>query len=133
MLQRGDFTWNTNLNVTYVKNKVSELESDIVESGTGAANITVEGKSMAQLYLYPTAGIDKETGRRVVLLDDANGNPTREALLVYTRGAGASVYDRTTGEKLDINDWKAHIWGNTKPTYYGGWTCLLYTSPSPRD
>ena len=122
VLQRGDFTWNTNLNVTYVKNKVTELESDIVESGTGAANITVEGKSMAQLYLYPTAGIDKETGRRVVLLDDANGNPTREALLVYTRGAGASVYDRTTGEKLDINDWKAHIWGNTKPTYYGGWT-----------
>ena len=51
---------------------------------------------MARLYVYPTAGVDPETGRRVVLLDDANGNATREALLVYTYGQGASVYDRTT-------------------------------------
>lgn len=122
ILKKGDFTWSTNINFTTVKNKVLELEDDIVESGTAAANITVEGKSMGQLYLYPTAGIDSETGRRFVLLDDKNGNPTRQALLVYTyRGGGAAVYDKETGEKLDIGDWNPHIMGNTKPTYYGGW------------
>ncbi|MDD2952893.1 MAG: TonB-dependent receptor [Parabacteroides sp.] len=121
IVRTGDFSWDSNINLTFVKNKVLELESDIVESGTAAANITVEGKSMAQLYIYPTAGIDSESGRRVVLLDNDNGEATREALLVYTRGSGASVYDRATGEQLDINDWNPHIMGNTKPTYYGGW------------
>lgn len=122
ILRAGDFSWDSNLNLTFVKNKVLQLESDIVESGTTAANITVEGLSMGQLYIYPTAGIDAETGRRVILLDDANGDATREALLVYTRGTGAAVYDRTTGERLDMSDWNPHILGNTKPTYYGGWT-----------
>ena len=122
VLKAGDFTWESNLNLTFVKNKVLKLEDDLVESGTGSANITVEGLSMAQLYLYPTNGIDEKTGRRVVLLDDENGNPTREALLVYTLGSGAAVYDRTTNEKLSINDWAPHILGNTKPTYFGGWT-----------
>ncbi len=122
ILQRGNFTWDSNINVTFVRNKVLELESDIVEDGTGAANITTEGLSMAQLYVYPTAGVDPETGRRVVLLDDENGNATREALLVYTYGTGVAVYDRYTGEELDISDWNPHIFGNTKPTYYGGWS-----------
>ncbi|WP_455625406.1 SusC/RagA family TonB-linked outer membrane protein [Parabacteroides sp.] len=122
VMRKGDFTWDSNINLTFVKNKILELEDDIVEDGTGAANITTEGLSMAQLYVYPTAGIDSETGRRVVLLDDESGNATREALLTYTYGAGAAVYDRTTGEKLDISDWTPHISGNTKPTYYGGWT-----------
>ncbi len=123
VINKKNFSWDTNFNFTFVKNKVLQLESDLVESGTAAANITVEGKSMAQLYVYPTAGIDSKTGRRVVLLDDANGNPTREALLVYSYGfGGVQVFDRTTGEKLSINDWRPHILGNTKPTYYGGWT-----------
>ena len=122
ILHINGFSWDSSVNFTFVKNKVLELESDIIEDGTGANNITTEGLSMAQLYVYPTAGVDPETGRRVVLLDDANGNATREALLVYTYGQGASVYDRTTGEALDIDDWNPHIMGNTKPTYYGGWT-----------
>ena len=122
VMQKGDFSWDTNFNFTFVKNKVLELEDDIVEDGTGTANITTEGLSMGQLYVYPTAGIDEETGRRVVLLDDEDGNPTIEALLVYTyNNGGAQVYDRYTGEELDIDDWTPHIWGNTKPTYYGGW------------
>lgn len=123
VLRKGGFNWDTNLNFTFVKNKVIELEDDIVESGTAAANITVEGKSMGQLYIYPTKGVDPATGRRIVLLDDENGNPTREALLVYTyRGGGAAVYDKETGAKLDLADWNPHIMGNTKPTFYGGWT-----------
>ena len=105
-----------------MKNKILKLESDIVENGTGAANITVEGKSMSQLYIYPTAGVDPETGRRIVLLDDENGDPTRKALLVYTNGAGVAVYDINSGDKLDINDWNPHIMGGTKPTWYGGWS-----------
>lgn len=122
VLQKGKFRWDTNFNLTFVKNKVIKLDSDIVEDGSGAANITTEGLSMAQLYVYPTAGVDPATGRRVVLLDDEKGNATREALLVYTYGTGAAVYDRSTGEQLDISDWKPHISGNTKPTYYGGWS-----------
>lgn len=122
ILKAGDFTWDSNLNVSFVKNKVLKLEDDLVESGTAAANITVEGLSMGQLYLYPTNGIDPSTGRRIVLLNDDNGNATREALLVYTLGSGAAVYDPVTNEKLSLSDWTPHILGNTKPTYFGGWT-----------
>lgn len=122
LIESKNFSWDSNLNVTFVQNKVTELESDIVENAVGAANITVEGKSMAQLYLYPTAGIDPESGRRIVLLDDENGEATRKALLVYTYGTGAAVYDIHTGDRLDINDWNPHIMGGTKPTWYGGWS-----------
>jgi hypothetical protein len=79
---------------------------------------------MAQLYAYPTDGIDPQTGRRVVLIKKEDGSYDR-TLLIYKYGkGGAQLYelDGETPSKYTMSDWKPEISGNTKPTYYGGWS-----------
>lgn len=118
VMQRGKFSWNSTFNVSFVHNKVLELAEDILEDVAGY-NITTEGLSMAQLYVYPTSGIDKETGRRIVDLVDGT-----QAALVYKGGAHYYRYvdGKITDEEVKSSLWQPIIAGNTKPTYYGGWT-----------
>ena len=121
VLQRGKFSWNSNFNISFVKNEVVELAEDILEDVAGY-NITTEGKSMAQLYVYPTSGIDRETGRRIVDLNDGT-----QAALVYQGGAHYYRYvnGKITDEQVSSSLWTPIIAGGTKPTYYGGWTNTL--------
>lgn len=127
IIRKKDFSWSSSLNVSFVKNKVLELADDIIFSSTTGANITTEGYSLAQLYTYPTAGIDPQTGRRIVLIKNADGSYDR-TLLIYKYGnGGARLYemDGETLSKHTMSEWKPEISGNTKPTYYGGWSNTL--------
>ncbi len=124
IIRKKDFIWTSSLNISFVKNKVLELADDIIYSNTTGANITTEGYSLAQLYTYPTDGIDPQTGRRIVKIKKADGTYDR-ALLIYKYGkGGAQLYemDGETLSKYTLNDWRPEISGNTKPTYYGGWS-----------
>lgn len=120
IIRKKKFSWNSTLNISFVSNKVLELADDII----GSYNITTEGYSLAQLYTYPTDGIDPQTGRRVVLIKRADGGYDRQ-LLIYKYGqGGAQIYemDGETKSKYTLSDWKPEISGNTKPTWYGGWS-----------
>ena len=120
IIRKKKFSWNSTLNISFVSNKVLELADDII----GSYNITTEGYSLAQLYTYPTAGIDPQTGRRIVLIKREDGNYDRQ-LLIYKYGqGGAQIYemDGETKSKYTLSDWKPEISGNTKPTWYGGWS-----------
>lgn len=123
IVRKKKFTWSSSLNISFVKNKVLELADDIIFSSSTGANITTKGYSLAQLYVYPTDGVDPQTGRRVVLIKRADGGYDRN-LLIYKYGkGGAQLYelDGETRSKYTMSDWKPEIAGNTKPTYYGGW------------
>lgn len=75
-------------------------------------NITVVGKSVGQLYLYPSGGVDQKTGRRVFY------GPSGERLLFdYTSDYGWNHEDGTPFK----GDIAQVISGNTLPTWYGGW------------
>ena len=120
IIRKKKFSWNSTLNISFVKNKVLELADDIISG----SNITTEGYSLAQLYTYPTDGVDPQTGRRVVLIKREDGGYDRQ-LLIYKYGqGGAQIYelDGETRSKYTLSDWKPEISGNTKPTYYGGWS-----------
>lgn len=115
--------WNTNFNISFVRNKVLQLEDDIIYSSSTQASITTEGYSMGQLYVYPTAGVDRQTGRRIVKLKQDDGSYI-ENLLIYKYGNGGAQLYEMDGETLSghkLTEWKPEIAGNTKPTYYGGW------------
>lgn len=124
LIRKKNFTWSSSFNISFVKNEVVELADDILYSSSTGANITTVGYSLAQLYTYPTDGIDPQTGRRVVLIKKADSSYDRN-LLIYKYGkGGAQLYelDGETLSKYTLSDWKPEISGNTKPTYYGGWS-----------
>ena len=124
IIRKKKFSWNSTLNISFVSNKVLELADDIISG----SNITTEGYSLAQLYTYPTDGIDPQTGRRVVLIKRADGGYDRQ-LLIYKYGqGGAQIYemDGETKSKYTLSNWKPEISGNTKPTYYGGWSNTIH-------
>lgn len=119
ILKDGDFKWNSSFNITTNSNKITSLADGVSEitsgdaSGLETTNITVEGKSIGRLYLFPTAGIDAETGRRIFIAKD--GVPT---LFKYEEGAWVS----RDGKTYDQEDFAQEDFGSTLPTWYGGWS-----------
>jgi TonB-linked SusC/RagA family outer membrane protein len=113
ILRDGPLKWTSSANVTFNKNKVLKLTDNILSSDDGNFeynNITVEGKSIGQLYLYKTGGIDPETGRRIFYSTDGERLTTFNKRFYKEDGTvfGGSL--------------KQEMFGNTKPTYFGGWT-----------
>ncbi|UVV63538.1 TonB-dependent receptor [Bacteroides fragilis] len=118
VIRNSQFTWETSFNITTNKNKVISL-ADGVENilkgdngGLEITNITVPGKSIGRLYLYPTAGVDPKSGRRVFITPEGD-----RTLLMFEKG-GWFYEDGTeyAGEFEPVDC------GNTLPTRYGGWT-----------
>ena len=118
VIRNSQFTWGTSFNITTNKNKVISL-ADGVENilkgdngGLEITNITVPGKSIGRLYLYPTAGVDPKSGRRVFITPEGD-----RTLLMFEKG-GWFYEDGTeyAGEFEPVDC------GNTLPTWYGGWT-----------
>ena len=115
VIKTRDFTWNSAFNISFNKNKVLKLVENIVHPDASAMDfntITVEGKSMGQLYLYPTGGIDPATGRRIFY-----GSQGEKTYMDYAQGDWF-LDDGTAFQ----GDFAQVICGNTLPTYYGGWT-----------
>ena len=118
VIRNSQFTWETSFNITTNKNKVISL-ADGVENilkgdngGLEITNITVPGKSIGRLYLYPTAGVDPKSGRRVFI------TPEGDRTLLMVEKGGWFYEDGTeyAGEFEPVDC------GNTLPTWYGGWT-----------
>ena len=118
VIRNSQFTWETSFNITTNKNEVISL-ADGVENmlkgdngGLEITNITVPGKSIGRLYLYPTAGVDPKSGRRVFITPEGD-----RTLLMFEKG-GWFYEDGTeyAGEFEPVDC------GNTLPTWYGGWT-----------
>lgn len=112
-----EFKWNTSFNITTTKNEVISL-ADGLENIIGAdasqlevTNITVPGKSIGQLYLYHTGGVDPESGYRIFY------SPEGDKLL-YDHNRGFVKEDNT----IYNGDPAQKICGNTLPTWYGGWS-----------
>ena len=87
VIRNSQFTWETSFNITTNKNKVISL-ADGVENilkgdngGLEITNITVPGKSIGRLYLYPTAGVDPKSGRRVFITPEGD-----RTLLMFEKG-----------------------------------------------
>ena len=116
-ISTADLTWTSSLNLTFVKNNVTQLynNADLID----AYNITKVGYSIGSFFGYESAGVNS-----------ANGNP------LWVKGDGSIVqgdiksgkyytYDpskpgdiTTAAAALTLSDKK--ILGQSNPTYYGG-------------
>lgn len=113
-----DFSWSTAFNLTTNRNRVEKLSDgvqEIISTGLSeTTNITVPGKSIGQLYLYPTGGIDEKTGRRIFYGEDGT-----KVLLEFEKEGKFFTED---GQPYAESKIKRVIAGNTLPTFYGGWS-----------
>lgn len=117
VISNKNFSWSTSFNLTTNRNRVEKLSDNVQEIiSTGLSettNITVPGKSIGQLYLYPTGGIDEKTGRRIFYGEDGT-----KVLLEFEKEGKFFTED---GKSYPESKIKRVIAGNTLPTFYGGW------------
>ncbi len=118
IIDNKKFSWNTNFNFSTNKNEVTSLSDGVTEfvtAGNGeTTNITKVGKSIGQLYLYETQGVDQETGRRVF-----TGKNGEKVLMYYEK---SNKFYTEEGDPYLQSDLKRVTAGNTLPTWFGGWT-----------
>lgn len=118
LISTKDFSWSTAFNLTTNRNRVEKLSDgvqEIISTGLSeTTNITVPGKSIGQLYLYPTGGIDEKTGRRIFYGEDGT-----KVLLEFEKEGKFFTED---GQPYAESKIKRVIAGNTLPTFYGGWS-----------
>ncbi len=116
-IRRENFRWNTNLNFATNENMVTKLYDGrpIIAStgGLETTSITEEGKSAAQIYAVPTAGVNPENGRRIFI------NKEGEKVQFQPSAPGAP-YTYLDGRTAPTAADQAVAMGNTLPTWYGG-------------
>lgn len=83
LIETKDFTWDINLNLTHVKNKINELAPELKGELIDGSRIYREGESMYQLYLPKFVGVDPETGESMWALKKPNdkGETTTKSIL----------------------------------------------------
>ncbi|TXE14471.1 SusC/RagA family TonB-linked outer membrane protein [Algoriphagus aquimarinus] len=115
VINRGKFSWDTDFNITFIKNEVTNLISPL----TGTYNKTEVGNPVAQLYGFVWAGVNP-----------ANGNPmyySGEDIVQYNLVQGklgfkkydpANPADVATAASGPTQEYL----GNTLPKWQGGWS-----------
>jgi TonB-linked SusC/RagA family outer membrane protein len=121
-VNKGGFTWSTNLNFSTNKNMVTSLVDDntpilTFTSGLENTSITKVGYSAAQVYGVKTAGVNPENGRRIFI--------TRDGTQVqYLHLSGYTNMDGTPYKGAAVPT-QQQVLGNTLPTWYGGFNNTL--------
>ncbi|MFC5625443.1 SusC/RagA family TonB-linked outer membrane protein [Algoriphagus winogradskyi] len=115
VINRGKFTWDTDFNITFIKNEVTNLISPL----TGTYNKTEVGNPVAQLYGVMWAGVNP-----------ANGNPmyySGENIVQYNLVPGALGFkqynpaDPSNVSTAASGPTQEYL-GNTLPKWQGGWS-----------
>lgn len=106
IMDSKNFSWDVNLNATFIKNKILKLHPDLGGQLVDKLRIYEEGKSMYSLYLVKYAGVDPDTGKALYWAKDDDGVP------------------------YETDDWSIasetkESTGNLLPTVYGGFGTTL--------
>jgi TonB-linked SusC/RagA family outer membrane protein len=123
-IEKGNFRWSSNFNISFIKNEVTSLANNNSDlpgaSGLETANRTRVGYSLGQIYVVETAGVDPATGERIFV--NRNGQNVRFSFqrpaasrYLFLDGANAGQVAPAIDAVAD-----ARIWGNSIPTFYGG-------------
>jgi len=116
-----NFRWSTSLNVTTLKNEVTQLNSPGAKIpnttlGLETVNFTQVGQSIGSLIAVPTVGIDPANGRR--MFQKADGS-----IVEYNFGATNPWTNVSDGSKATAASQAADgvVYGPVLPKYFGGW------------
>lgn len=122
-VNKGGFTWSTNLNFSTNKNLVTALVDDntpilTTTSGLEATSITKVGYSAAQVYGVVTHGVNPANGRRIYVTRDGKE-------VQYQHLGGANAWTFLDGTPTVSPSSQQQILGGTIPTWYGGFNNTL--------
>ncbi|MCJ8211802.1 TonB-dependent receptor [Mucilaginibacter sp. RS28] len=115
-IQSSAFTWTSNFNFTYIKNKVTTLYggNDLI----GTYNITRVGNPLNSFYGYTFLGVNPANGNPMYLKGNGQtiqGDVTKGNYYIYDPANPTALVTQTT-----LNTADKTIIGNALPTYYGG-------------
>jgi len=111
------FKWNTSFNITFVKNKITQLSNNNSDI-TYTYNVNRVGESIGSLYGYEYAGVNPANGNPLYVKSTGQiiqGNIANQTYYVYDAANPTAL---TTATTLAASDKK--ILGQSNPTYYGG-------------
>ncbi len=122
-IQKKDFSWNANFNITFNKNEVTALAPgvDNIIAATGgleSPNITVVGQPLGMLFVTRTGGVDPATGRRIFINGDGEQVLFQHIVPAGSGGARFMYPDGSVAPTVSSAD--AIPYRNTNPKYYGG-------------
>jgi TonB-linked SusC/RagA family outer membrane protein len=115
----GDFKWKTSLNLSFIKNKVTDLGGqDIIDEGSSRyMNVVKVGEPIGVFYGAEYAGVNPTNGDGIWFVNDTP-NPDDIAEGVVFQLNGAYVTN-------NYNLAKFTTVGNPNPTFFGGITNTL--------
>lgn len=95
----GEFSWNTSFNISFNKNKVTDLDGQVLTGGLGY-NRALEGEAIGVFYGREFAGVDPSNGDALFNVYDEDGN-----------------FVKTTNSFNEATD---RVIGNPNPDFIGG-------------
>ncbi|SHL84368.1 TonB-linked outer membrane protein, SusC/RagA family [Chitinophaga jiangningensis] len=116
-IQKGDFTWTTSFNVTFVQNRVEALVNN--QDITKNYNVTSVGRTIGEFYGYVSQGVNPANGNPLWLKADGTTIQGDIATSKYKK------YDPTHPEDVSqaaaaLTATDKRFLGKSTPTYYGG-------------
>lgn len=123
VISKGDFSWNTSLNVTTQKNEVLSLSNNnadiiVATGGLESPSIIRVGESIGSFFAVQTIGVNPTNGQRIFILNDGtqvqynHAAPSASRWTRVDNGANARPANQATD---------GTIIGPALPKYYGGW------------
>lgn len=92
-----NFTWTSNFNITFMKNRITSLPNGDIPFGDGEMYIQREGESINSFYLPVWAGVNSETGLGQFWIDP---NDHSKGLTNYYTQAGKTVVGKPTPDAI---------------------------------
>ena len=114
IIRQKDFTWNMNVNASFIKNKITKLPNgqEIID---GSKKLK-EGKGIYDFWLKTYLGVNSDNGDAIYLAD--------ESLLNDKNADKAYMYgDKLVTGEQSLAKYEYH--GSALPTVYGGMTNTL--------
>jgi TonB-linked SusC/RagA family outer membrane protein len=127
VINQKDFTWNSNFNISTLKNEVKELATGnadifIATSGLERPSIIRVGESIGSFYAVRTNGVNPENGRRIFQYRDGTQVQFDLSSPVATRW---TYLDGTTAPRAPDQAADGVIIGPALPKWSGGWENTL--------
>ncbi|WP_414000284.1 SusC/RagA family TonB-linked outer membrane protein [Flavobacterium sp. W1B] len=123
ILTESSFKWNSSINVTTQKNRVTALDSNgsdiIVATALENTNIIRVGESIGDFYIVKTGGVNPQNGRRIFYYGDGTAVQYDHSAPVasrWTKVSDGSV-TRAANQAAD-----AVVIGSALPKYFGGFS-----------
>ena len=112
IINRGKFSWDTDFNITFLNNEVTELNQPLINT----YNRTVEGGPIGQLYGFKWAGVNP-----------ANGNAmyySGENIVQLQGSSSWRAFNANDPSNVDVAGTSPtqFFLGNTLPKWQGGWS-----------